>query len=402
MAQMWPVFPQCQQTCGPPPKMALNAMLSLSCLHIISFFHCSPSHAPGCHNEHPPEVINILHNQTWPRELTNDMYANSMVSAGIWSSLVTGTPISFSQKVIHSVYWTNPDWHNFCALDQSQEFPSQHKLHCQTTHMVNLVQIPQRMSGLWVWICASYNSPTLKIISTQVSAIFFWACFSPHCVTIYTNHSIKEALQYTCNEATPLDMFLVHHFLGLGLSIIHPRANHLSPWYIICLVQGYFSYISGPYAYPWYPPRANHLSPWYIICLVQGCLSYIPGPFAHMFLVHHFSIKYIPGLHRIHSRVNHISPWYIVVLVQGCIQYIPGSTTYHPGTLLSWSKAVYNTFQGQPHITLVHHLFGPGLCHIHPWTIPIHAPFLAQGCLSYPWTIRMHSPGTSLSCSRAI
>jgi len=116
-------------------------------------------------------------------------------------------------------------------------------------------------------------------------------------------------------------MFLVHHYLGPGLFRIHSRANHILPWYIICLIQ--------------------------------GCVTYIPGPFPCMLLVHHCLSQ---GLVKIHPRANHlspwyhISPWYIIVLVQGCMEYIPGPNT----------------------ISLVHHLFGPGLSLIYTWTIHIH------------------------------
>jgi hypothetical protein len=77
----------------------------------------------------------------------------------------------------------------------------------------------------------------------------------------------------------------------------------------------------------------------------------------------------ICGLKTEFADVCHIHPWTISMHV--------------PGTSLAWSRVACNTFQDQPHITLVHHLFGPGLCHIHPWTIS------------------MHVPGTSLAWSRA-
>jgi hypothetical protein len=195
-------------------------------------------------------------------------------------------------------------------------------------------------------------------------------------------------------------------FLGPGLYIIHPRANHISPWYIICLVQGYVIYIPGlfpcmflvhPFLSPWLSliytwtfsflgpglyiihPRANHLSPWYIICLVQGYVTYIPGAFPCMFLVHPFLSA---GLSFIYLDHLHVCFWYIIVLVQDCLEYIP-RIPYHPGTSFVLSRAVSHIYldhlhacswyiivlvQGcleyiprPTHITLVHHLFGPRL-----------------------------------------
>jgi len=184
---------------------------------------------------------------------------------------------------------------------------------------------------------------------------------------------------------------LVHCCLGPRLYIIHSRVNHISPWYIIYLVQGYVTYIPGrfPYMLLFWPravshipgpfacivlvhhylvpglfrihSRANHILPWYIICLVQGYVTYIPGLFPCMLLVHHCSSL---RLVKIHPRANHlspwyhISPWYIICLVQGYVTFIPGPFLC---------------------MFLVHHLFSLGLCHIHPWTILMYASFFGPG-----------------------
>ena len=165
-------------------------------------------------------------------------------------------------------------------------------------------------------------------------------------------------------------MFLVHHCLGPGLFRIHSK---------------------------------NPISPWYIICFVQGCLSYIPGPFTCMFLVHHCLG---PGLFRIHSKTN----------------------TYYPGTSFVWSRAVSyipepfacmclvhhyfspGPFQGQLYITLVHYLFCPGLCHIHSWAAFMYTPgtslywsgllkthpganHLSLRCICLVWSCLSYIPG---------
>ena len=168
-------------------------------------------------------------------------------------------------------------------------------------------------------------------------------------------------------------MFLVHPFFGPGLFRIYSKTNHISPWYIICLVQDYITYILGQFPF-----------------LVRGCLSYIPGPFTFTFLVHHCLG---PGLFRIHSMTNHISPWYIICLVQDYITYILGQFPFLVQGCLSSMPGPFTC------TCLVHHCLGPGLFRIHSKTnhiSPWYIICLVQGCLSYPWTFCMHMPGASL------
>ena len=112
-------------------------------------------------------------------------------------------------------------------------------------------------------------------------------------------------------------MFLVHdHSLGPGLSIKHPGDNHISPWYILCLIQGYVLYIPGPF-----------VCSQCIILLVQGCVEDISGS-----TTYHPDHFLGPGLSHISLDHLHACSWYIIVLVQGCSKYISGPTIYHSGT----------------------------------------------------------------------
>jgi hypothetical protein len=86
-------------------------------------------------------------------------------------------------------------------------------------------------------------------------------------------------------------------------SLVH---SFLSPW--LSLIYTWTFPFLGPGLYIIHP-RANHLSPWYIICLVQGYVTYILGVFPCMFLVHPFLSA---GLSFIYLDHLHACFWYII------------------------------------------------------------------------------------------